>query len=487
MASTPRRLTYQGIPIWRHAQIIQWTTQIVSGIVVVALVVWFFANIGAAVQGRDIPHGFGFLDRAYSTPIGHHFIPYESSNSFLYSLWVGFSNTLVVSIIGVVLATVLGILVGVARLSSNWIVSKVALVYVEFFRNVPLLVQLFFWFYIVLILPPVLEGYVIGDKLYINNAGVWIPMIDPSPTASSSVWIVLGTAGILLGAAVAVALSGMAVYHWRARRDAGAESRRAPPLLAAAAVVVIGVVVALIVGLATGWAPFEVSNGASQDIVGRRPGGIIILVVLALVAVTIGTAVYRWRSWRETATGSPSYPTASGIAAGVAIGVIYWVVVSFSAGGAPFGLSYPAPEGAFGRIEGGFDIVAGLIALLVGLVIYTSSFIAEIVRAGVQSVGRGQTEAGRSVGLTGSKTLRYVTFPQALPVIIPPLISQWLNLTKNSSLAGAIGYSDLTNIGKTMTQTAPAISIFIIIMVAYLAISLAYSLIGNLYNRSLRY
>ena len=451
------------------------------------MVVWFFANIGAAVQGRDIPHGFGFLDREYSTPIGHHFIPYESSNSFLYSLWVGFSNTLVVSIIGVILATLLGIAVGVARMSSNWIVSKAALVYVEFFRNVPLLVQLFFWFYIVLILPPVLEGYVIGDKLYINNAGIWIPMIDPDPTTGSSVWIALGTAGVLLGTAVAVAFAGMAVHRWRGLRDAGAEAGRAPPLLAAAAVIVIGAVVALIVGLATGWAPFDVSNGAAQDLVGRRPGGIIILAVLTLITVATGVAVHRWLSWRETITGSPSYPTVSGIAAGVATGAVGWVVISVVSGEAPYGISYPAPEGAFGRIGGGFDIVAGLIALLVGLVIYTSSFIAEIVRAGVQSVGRGQTEAGRSVGLTGSKTLRYVTFPQALPVIVPPLISQWLNLTKNSSLAGAIGYSDLTNIGKTMTQTAPAISIFIIIMVAYLAISLAYSLIGNLYNRSLRY
>lgn len=487
MASTPRRLTYQGIPIWRHAQIIQWTTQIVSGIVVVALVVWFFANIGAAVQGRDIPHGFGFLDRAYSTPIGHHFIPYEPSDSFQYSLWVGFSNTLVVSIIGVILATVLGILVGVARLSSNWIVSRAALVYVEFFRNVPLLVQLFFWFYIVLILPPVLEGYVIGDKLYINNAGVWIPMIDPSSSASSSVWLALGVAGMLVGATAAAMLMGMAVHRRRSRLETGAELRGAPTLMGAACLVIVGIVVALAVGVSMGWGPFDVSHPAALDLVGRRPGGIIILIVLVLSAVLVGQVVYRWLTWRETVTGSTSYPTVSGIAAAVVIGAIYWVAVSFLAGGAPFGVSHPAPEGAFGRIGGGFDIVAGLIALLVGLVIYTSSFIAEIVRAGVQSVGKGQIEAGRSVGLSGSKTLRHVTFPQALPVIVPPLISQWLNLTKNSSLAGAIGYSDLTNIGKTMTQTAPAISIFIIIMVAYLAISLAYSLIGNLYNRSLRY
>ena len=128
----------------------------------------------------------------------------------------------------------------------------------------------------------------------------------------------------------------------------------------------------------------------------------------------------------------------------------------------------------------------GLLALLIGLVMYTSSFIAEIVRAGIQSVNRGQIEAARALGLSPMGTLRQVTFPQALRVIIPPLISQCLNLTKNSSLAGAIGFADLTNVAKTMTQTAPAISIFILIMAAYLAMSLTYSLIGNLYNRRIR-
>ena len=127
-----------------------------------------------------------------------------------------------------------------------------------------------------------------------------------------------------------------------------------------------------------------------------------------------------------------------------------------------------------------------MITLLTGLVMYTASFIAEIVRAGIQSVNRGQSEASRSLGLSAFNTLRHVTFPQALRVIIPPLISQWLNLTKNSSLAGAIGYTDLTNVAKTMTQTAPAVSIFILIMLAYLAMSLTWSLLGNLYNRRIQ-
>ena len=158
MTEILRTLTYQGIPVWRHAQLIQWAAQVASAILVVFLVAWFFVNIANAIEQRDIPYGFSFLSRAYQTPIGHHFLPYESSNTFLYAFGVAATNTVLVSVTGVILATLLGIGMGVARLSGNWLVAKIALVYVEFFRNVPLLVQLFFWFYIVLALPPVRQG-----------------------------------------------------------------------------------------------------------------------------------------------------------------------------------------------------------------------------------------------------------------------------------------------------------------------------------------
>ena len=398
MVGLPRFLTYEGIPVWRHAQIIQWVSQVVSGILVVVVVVWFFTNIASAIQEREIPHGFSFLDRAYQTPIGQHIIPYEASDTFLYAFGVAVVNTLVVSIVGVVLATALGIAVGVARLSGNWIISKMALVYVEFFRNVPLLVQLFFWFYIVLALPRVREGYVFVDQLYINNAGISLPSLS--------------------------------------------------------------------------------ANGF---------GGAITWVVLAVAAIFAGTVVRRLLAAREVETGKASYPVLSALSSIIVLGAIAWIVVEAGYGAAPFTVSHPEPQGTFGRISGGMTLSGGLIALLIGLVIYTSSFIAEIVRAGLQSVSRGQVEASRALGISPMETLRRVTFPQALRVIIPPLISQYLNLTKNSSLAGAIGYTDLTNVAKTMTQTAPAVSIFIMIMVAYLAMSLTYSLIGNLYNRHIRF
>lgn len=403
MATILRNLTslyvnHQGIPIWRNVYVIQWASQIVSGVIVVVLVSWFFVNIGNAIQDRDIPYGFSFLSREYQTPIGQHFLAYESSDTFLYAFAVAATNTIIVSIVGVILATALGIFVGISRMSSNWIVSKAALVYIEFFRNVPLLIHLFFWFYIVLALPPVREGYVIAERLYINNAGLSLPWPSPSSLGVAATWC-----------------------------------------------------------------------------------------LTAVAAVIIGWAVHRRLTRREIDTGEASYPLAMACVAAVVIGAVSWLVLSATAGDAPFFMSQPEPQGTFGRISGGFTAPGGLVALLVGLVTYTSSFIAEIVRAGVQSVGRGQTEASRAVGLSAISTLRNVTFPQALRVIVPPLISQYLNLTKNSSLAGAIGYSDLTNVAKTMTQTAPAVSIFILIMVAYLAMSLTFSVIGNLYNRHIRF
>ncbi len=398
MAQMRRLLTYQGVEIWRHTKVLQWTLQIASAILVVVLVAWFFTNIVTAVQGREIPHGWGFMDREYQTPIGHTFLPYESSDSFGYALGAATVNTIVVSIVGVILATMLGIFIGVARLSSNWLVSKLATVYIEFFRNVPLLIQLFFWFYIILALPPVREGYILGGGLFVNNRGISMPFPEATAFGPAIVWALLAAAGLVAG-----------------------------------------------------W------------------------------------AVYRLLLVQEAHRGRPMYPLWGGLTIAVLIGAISWIVVSLAASDSPFVISTPVAEGRFGNIAGGFTGPAGLVVLIVGLVTYTASFIAEIVRAGIQSVRRGQIEASRALGLTPMETLRYVTFPQALRVIVPPLISQFLNLTKNSSLAGAIGYSDLTNVAKTMTQTAPAVSIFLLIMAAYLAMSLTYSIIGNLYNRHIRF
>ena len=400
----PRILIYQNIPVWRHTVIIQWAVQIASAVIVVALVVWFFANIAGAIQDRNISYSFTFLAREYQTPISDFFIPYESSDTFLYALWVAITNTLIVAVAGVILATLLGIVVGVARLSTNWIVAKIAMIYIEFFRNVPLLVQLYFWLYIVQELPSVRDpdgreaGAIIPGGLYVYNDGISLPWPAASDWTTALLWL-----------------------------------------------------------------------------------------ALAAASVVVGRYVYLRLSSREIETGRASYPVLAGCVTAVVLAGVAWLVLSQITGDSPFAVSAPEPQGRFGRIAGGLTAKAGLMALLVGLVIYTSSFIAEIVRAGIQSVGRGQIEAARALGLSPMSTLRQVTFPQALRVIIPPLISQFLNLTKNSSLGGAIGYAELTSVAVTMTQTAPAIPIFILVMASYLAMSLTWSLLGNLYNRHIRF
>ena len=202
-----------------------------------------------------------------------------------------------------------------------------------------------------------------------------------------------------------------------------------------------------------------------------------------ITAIGVALAVFAFRrlSRREVETGRPSYPVLTGTVIAIGISLVALLVLS------PLAVDIPQIEGRFGRLQGGAQLSGSFMALLVGLVVYTSAFIAEIVRAGIQSVGKGQTEAARSVGLSAMLTLQHVTFPQALRVIIPPLISQFLNLTKNSSLAAAIGYPDLVSVANTMTQIAPAISLFMIVMLSYLSMSLLYSLLGNLYNRKIRF
>ena len=391
-ATMTSSLTYQGIPLWRHARILGWTAQIVSAIVVIAAVAFFLYNLASAIEERDIPRGWSFLSREYSTPISESLLPYEESDTFAYAFLVAATNTLTLSLVGVAFATVLGIFIGSAQLAGNWILSRAARVFVEFFRNVPLIVQLFFWYIVLLGLPQVRVGFVWFDALFLNNSGLSVPWLKGKET----VWV---------------------------------------------------------------WA------------------------ICALLAIVAAIVVHRVALRRELRTGRPSYPVIwAAVTAGV-IGAVAW----FAAGGAPLVVDVPYPEGRFGHLKGGVTISIELAALLMGLIIYTSSFIAEIVRAGLQSVSLGQGEASRSLGLNTLETLRYVTFPQALRVILPPLISQYLNLTKNSSLAIAIGYADLTSVAKTMTQTAPAISIFLIIMGVYLLFSLGYSLIGNLYNRHIQF
>ncbi len=380
-----------GIPLWRNIVFIQWVVQIVSAIIVIAIVSGFIFNVANEIQDREIPFGFSFLDEAAQIPIGESVIEYDPSQTYLYGFTVAALNTIKASVLGVIIATLLGIVIGVSRLSSNWILSRIALVYIETFRNIPLLIQLLFWFLIILELPNVREGYIFFDTFYLNNSGFYLPWATP--------------------------LSGF--WPW---------------------------------------------------------------AILSIVGIIGAIAAFNFLSRREIETGKPSYPVVIGFIIVIAATIIGLIIFT------PLDIVVPErQEGPFGRLQGGARLTGSFFALLIGLVIYTSAFIAEIVRAGIQAVNRGQTEAARALGLHTNSSLRYVIFPQALRVIIPPMISQYLNLTKNSSLAAAIGYPDLVSVSTTMTQIAPAISLIGMVMVTYLAMSLFYSLVGNIYNRMTKY
>ncbi len=380
-----------GIPLWRNVVFLQWVGQIITAIIVIAIVSGFIFNVANEIQDREIPFGFSFLDDAAQIPIGESVIHYDPSQSYLYGFSVAALNTIKASVLGVILATTLGIVIGVSGLSRNWLLSRLALVYIETFRNIPLLIQLLFWFLIILELPNVREGYIFFDAFYLNNSGFYLPWTTP--------------------------LSGF--WPW---------------------------------------------------------------AILSVVGLGAAILAFKFLVKREIETGQPSYPIIAGFAIFIVVTVIGLFIFT------PLDLVVPErQEGPFGRLQGGARWSGSFFALLIGLVVYTSAFIAEIVRAGIQAVNKGQTEAARALGLHTNAGLRWVIFPQAMRVIIPPLISQYLNLTKNSSLAAAIGYPDLVSVSTTMTQIAPAISLIGMVMVTYLAMSLFYSALGNIYSRVTRY
>ncbi len=387
-----RLLTYRGVPVWRDVRVLRWVAQIISVIVVLSFLFFAVSNVLDAADKRGLALGFDFLEEEAGFPIAESVIDYEESDFFRYAFLMGILNTIKVALLGIVLATVLGFFLGVARLSTNWLLRQIAGVYIEIFRNIPLLVQLFFWYFgVFLLLPTVRDSIHWPGPVYLSNRGIF--MVWGHFSGSFAPWLLFVLAGFALA-------------------------------------------------------------------------------VLARVVL----------SRRQERSGRPRYPNLAGGMVLVLVAAVGWVLMPES----PLSREVPA----FDRFnfKGGLRLTPEFLALLVGLVVYTSAFIAEVVRAGIQSVQRGQVEASRALGLSGMQSLRFVIIPQALRVIIPPLISQFLNLTKNSSLAIAIGYPDLFSIGRIMiNQAGRAVPIFLMIMAAYLAMSLTYAIVGNIYNRLVRY
>ncbi len=362
--------------------------QLASAALVIGLLIWIVTNLVRAAEQRGLGLGFDFLDQAAGFPIGEGVIPYDPSDSFLYAFWVGVLNTIKVAVVGILLTTILGTLVGLARLSTNWLVSRLALAYIELHRNVPVLVLLFIWYFAVFTqLPAVRESIELPGPTYINQRGLFLT--------------------------------------WPHLSESGA---------AFAAAVILGLIVSAI-----SW------------------------IVLRNIRLRTG----RW-----------SHFTAVSVVLLIGISAIGWA----ASGGEPLVFDVPELQGF--NFTGGLSLTPEYAALLIGLVTYTAAFIAEVVRAGIQAVDKGQREAARSVGLGSNQVLWLVIIPQALRVIIPPLISQYLNLTKNSSLALAIGYPELFTVGRIMiNQAGRALPVFVMIMLTYVTMSLITSLILNIYNR----
>nr|WP_298249412.1 amino acid ABC transporter permease [uncultured Halomonas sp.] len=374
-------------PLWRdptfRALLVQGLLLLALGVLVVMVV----SNTMANLEARGITTGFGFLQDRAGFTIPQTLIDYSGDSTYARTFVVGLLNTLLVSALGIVAATLIGFLVGVARLSPNWLLARLATAYVEIFRNIPLLVQILFWYFAVLqALPSPRNSHSLFETVFLNVRGVVLP--DPQP------------------------LEGFAATPW-----------------------------ALLLAVLITWWLVRVS---------RR---------------------------RQASTGRPLPVFKLG-----ALVLIGLPLVTFLVTGMPLEWSIPALKGF--NFQGGVTVLPELMALWLALSVYTASFIAEIVRSGIQSVPQGQVEAAKALSLPGGIILRKVVIPQAMRVIIPQLTSQHLNLIKNSSLATAIGYPDLVAVfsGTALNQTGQAIEIVAMTMAVYLLINLVVSALMNLYN-----
>ncbi|MDQ2097261.1 MAG: ABC transporter permease subunit [Tychonema bourrellyi B0820] len=367
--------------------------QAIALISVIAVIAILWDNLTANYAQLGINFGFDFLNSQASFDIGEKVIDYNPENSYKQAYWVGLFNSLRVMIIGIVLATIAGLTVGIARLSNNWLLRTLAGLYVEVIRNTPLLLQLFFWYFAVFIAFPKLEeNPQMSGPVYLTNRGIALPWLATLP--GFEIWLILLAVGCL---------GAIGLWLWRDR----VMLEQAQP------------------GRHLFWAL----------------GAIGLSAILALIITR----------------------------------------------NLPFRLDIPRLTADL-QLEGGLQLSPEFAALVTGLSLYTGSYIAEIVRAGIQSVPKGQSEAAKSLGLQSGTMMRLVILPQALRVIIPPLTSQYLNLAKNSSLAVAIAYPDVYFVvaSPTLNQTGRAIEAMLIIMVTYLTISLIISLFMNWYNQSVQ-
>ncbi len=365
--------------------------QAITLILVILAIFYIVQNTAENMVARGLASGFHFLGVESQFDIGMTLIDYSPTSSYFDAFIVGLLNTLLVAGIGIFFATIIGFTVGIMRLSSNWLIAKIAEAYIEIIRNIPLLLQIFFWYFAVLrALPKPKESLEFMDSVFLNNRGLFIP--DP------------------------------------------------------------------------------IFNEGST-----------IIFYLFWLTIAISIFIFIWARRRQNRTGL-TFP-AFYVSAAIIIGVF---IAALTATGFP--ISFEIPELKGFNYRGGMKLIPELVALTFALSMYTASFIAEVVRAGILAVSKGQTEAARSVGLKEGLVLRLIIIPQALRVIVPPLTNQFLNLTKNSSLAAAIAYPDLVLVfaGTALMQTGQAIEIIGMVMGVYLFLSLFTSVLMNLFNRIMK-
>ena len=367
--------------------------QVLLVVAVVAFAWWLIDNTRVNLQAQGLPFGFGILSDTAGFGVNQSLIEYSETSSYGRVYFVGLLNTLLIAVIGILFATVLGFIVGIARLSRNWVIAQIAYVYVEVMRNIPLLLQIFIWYFGVLqLLPQKREALDLGPLGMLNIAGYYAPM----------------------------------------------------PVM---------------------------GEGAS-------------LIVFAFLIGLAGFFVVRaWARKRQIQTGEQFPVGLTGLGLILGLPILAYIIAAIGYEGSPISFVYPELQ-RFGP-RGGLRVLPEFMGLLLALATYTAAFIAEIVRAGILAISHGQTEASYSLGLRPRPTLRLVIIPQAMRVIIPPLTSQYLNLTKNSSLAVAIAYPDLVSVfaGTALNQTGRAVELILITMATYLAISLITSMFMNWYNR----
>lgn len=373
------------VPLWRNTRVIKILGQVLVLAIVSIAIAYLASNLIANFRRLNLTLGFDFLSSSASFGIANPPIEYRATDPYIRALLVGLINSLRVMFFGIIMAVVLGISVGIGRLSNNWLVRKLAGIYVEILRNTPLLLQLFFWYFAVFLrLPKIEQPLIVGDSIFLTNRGLDVPWFVPTSATWLSLTAIIGC--ILL-----------AIAAWNQRNQA-------------------------------------IERGE-------------------------GTRFWLWSSMS-------------------AIAIVMLLV---------FGMEWSVPQLQNNSIRGGLNLSPEFATLLIGLGIYTSAFIAEVVRAGIESVSEGQWEAAKALGLKPSAMMQLVIFPQALRVMIPPLTSEFLNLAKNTSLAIAIGYSDIYAIGSTISnQTGKSLEILAIIMAVYLTISLIVSWVMNRLNASVQ-